>query len=170
MWVQVDQMRARQSPWFGVKGTLKAVLWLMLVLALIELVRSGILLIEIVGKGVTGAPLLVAFAILLLAKVILCGWLLHVVLNGLAGVRSFARWAPWVLGAIILLICATFALPAFQLQADAFDRLLRSALPVLLVSLAIPAALIAYVRLSRQVNATYRWRLRSAEAAQEVAA
>jgi len=169
MWTQVDQVRARQSPWFGVKGSLKAALWLMLIMAVIGLVRTVILGIEILRVFDSSGPAFAVAAIALL-NLLLNAWMMHVSLNGLAGVRSFARAAPWLLATLIAVHCARFAFIAIQLGGDRFQDALQSLLPEFIAVLAVLAGLLIFMLGSRRVNATYRYRLLTDEAAKLSAA
>lgn len=169
MWTQVDQVRARQSPWFGVKGSLKGALWLMLIMAVIGLVRTVILGIEIL-RVFDSSGLVLAVAVLALLNLLLYAWMLHVTLNGLAGVRSFARAAPLLLGTLIAVHCARFAFIAIQLGGERFQGALQRLLPEFIAILAVLVGLLVYMLRSRRVNATYRYRLPADEAAKAAAA
>ena len=159
MWVEVGQVRARQSPWFGVKDSLKVVVYLLLIVAVLEFLRTAIVLWALVSQGIPDDPWLLGLTAVVVLRLLFCGWAVHISLNGLAGVRSFPRDATLVLSLSLVSYLANLGLIAAQLGAE---RLSQQAL-VIFVTLFAIVALLAYVQTSRRVNATYRYRLRDDE-------
>jgi hypothetical protein len=162
MWVQVDRARVESSPWFGVKGALRVVLWLLIAAGLFGVWRSLIPMLAFLTREMPRTNYTIGLTVLLCLRLGLSVWLVQAAFSGLNGAQRFLRNATGALIALFIVHGALVALFIIERKDD--EIMLRRVLPELTATLALALAALVYLQISRRVNATYRYRLRKREA------